>query len=307
VAGYAFHTGALAALETHLGWDPRSADLVVGTSSGSIMAAGLRAGLSTVELRRRALGEGSGDEADPLEQLVGPGVFRLPHLRGGPSAPGLVVKELRRWRRLQPGNVLTGLLPEGRVPTDPLHQVIEPLHPNGWPDAPLWITAIDQRSGVRRVFGRWHDLSVGVATAVRASCAVPGYFAPVAVDGRTYVDGGVRSPDNLDVVADQALDLVVVLSPLSVDQVAVARSPLTSFLRAYPRRRLRINVDHLRRNGTEVVVVQPDRQLAELIGLNAMAANRLKPVLTGTEALIERWATDLDPDIRAVLDQLPAP
>jgi predicted acylesterase/phospholipase RssA len=57
VVGHAFHAGALAALEDETGWDPRSADVIVGTSAGSVVAALLRAGFRTHDLYDEARGE----------------------------------------------------------------------------------------------------------------------------------------------------------------------------------------------------------------------------------------------------------
>ena len=74
--------------------------------------------------------------------------------------------------------------------------------------------------GHRRVdgihFGRIGAPETDVATAVAASCAVPWLFAPVEVGGVRYVDGGVYSPTNLDLMAGLDLDLVIVVSPMSV-------------------------------------------------------------------------------------------
>jgi predicted acylesterase/phospholipase RssA len=63
-----------------------------------------------------------------------------------------------------------------------------------------------------------------VGTAVAASCAIPAYFSPVQVDGVAYVDGGVHSPSNADVVARDRPDLVVVLSPMTMAR-GTARQP----------------------------------------------------------------------------------
>jgi len=65
------------------------------------------------------------------------------------------------------------------------------------------------------VFGRPGAPEVPLHRAVAASCAVPGYFAPVHVGRHTYVDGGVHSPTNAAVLRGRGLDLVVVVSPMS--------------------------------------------------------------------------------------------
>ncbi|MCP4223228.1 MAG: patatin-like phospholipase family protein [Actinomycetia bacterium] len=310
VAGYAFHCGVLFALHHQTGWDPDSAELVLGTSSGSIVAAGLRAGLSTEEMRQRAVVAATqpmagGAEPRHLEEMVGVASFRFPDLQGGPSALSLVTSELRRGHRLRPSHLLTGLLPEGRTPTSPVGDAIRPLHPNGWPDRDLWITTTEQQTGIRRVFGRDDDSPlIEVAQAVEASCAVPGYFAPVVVDGVSLVDGGIHSPDNTDLLIGQDLDIVIVSSPLSIDSVRFGRSPLASLLRAYPRRRLTTNAANLREAGTEVLVIEPDRNLGRAMGLNAMATNRVEAVIEAAEVFLGRWLDQLDDDDQALLSEL---
>ena len=64
-----------------------------------------------------------------------------------------------------------------------------------------------------------------VPTAVAASCAIPAFFAPVSIDGVRYVDGGVHSPTNADLVAELALDLVVISSPMSIARGGVRVAP----------------------------------------------------------------------------------
>ena len=81
-----------------------------------------------------------------------------------------------------------------------------------WPDELLWIVAVNLDVGTRVVFGRPGEPVATVGGAVEASCAIPGFFAPVTVDGARYVDGGVHSTTNADLVAalDPPPDLVVV-------------------------------------------------------------------------------------------------
>ena len=55
--GHAFHVGFLNALQTAFGWDARQAEVIVGTSAGSVVGAGLRSGLGADDMRRRTLGE----------------------------------------------------------------------------------------------------------------------------------------------------------------------------------------------------------------------------------------------------------
>jgi NTE family protein len=79
-----------------------------------------------------------------------------------------------------------------------------------WPERDLRITAVDAESGEFVVFDR--DSGVSLVDAVGASCAVPGVWPPVTIDGRRYIDGGMRSPANADLAAEY--ERVVVLAPV---------------------------------------------------------------------------------------------
>jgi NTE family protein len=268
--------------------------VIVGTSSGSIVASILRSGVGPEELLARMLVTGPESEThDPLRALLGRESFRTPRLWRGPAAPNLLAAEIRRGRRLRASNLLVGGLPQGRVATSPLRTLIENFHPESWSTEPLWVTATDLRNGRRVVFGR--DVGhVPLGTAVQASCAVPGYFAPVPVDDRHYIDGGMRSPDNADLLAGRDLDVVVISSPLSVDRVRAARSPAVTAIRAYPRRQLFRNVDALRSEGIEVLVLQPDPTLARKVGINAMRPSKLQSITSASVVAIAEQLADLE-------------
>ena len=92
--------------------------------------------------------------------------------------------------------------------------------------------------------------------AVAASCAIPGYFAPVSVGDARYVDGGVHSPTNADLVARMGLDLVVVSSPMTAETRALRLSPDGAF-RAACRVLLQRESAHVRRRGSVVVLIEP--------------------------------------------------
>ncbi|WP_188308354.1 patatin-like phospholipase family protein, partial [Streptomyces sp. CBMA123] len=82
--------------------------------------------------------------------------------------------------------------------------------------APLRVAAVDYRSGHRVVFGDPDAPAVPVADAVMASCAIPGWFAPVRLDGSAYVDGGCWSATNADLLLGRGLDEVYVLAPMAL-------------------------------------------------------------------------------------------
>src|SRR4029077_17844756 len=75
--------------------------------------------------------------------------------------------------------------------------------------------AVDYASGRRAVFGRPGAPAARLPDAVVASCSIPGWYQPAVIDGRRYVDGGVRSPTSLGMVARAGLDEVFVLAPMA--------------------------------------------------------------------------------------------
>jgi NTE family protein len=133
------------------------------------------------------------------------------------------------------------------------------------------VTAVDRDSGRRVVFGSPGAPAASVARAVEASCTVPWLFAPVSIDGREYVDGGVWSPTNMDAAPAGRGSQVLCLNPTaslsgSADIVGVFRrvSRLAATAEAMV----------LRRRGASVEVVGPDRECAEAMGLNLMDRSR---------------------------------
>jgi NTE family protein len=276
VAGGAFHAGVLAALAEHGGWDPRSAAVIVGTSAGSITGTSLRAGLPAPDLLARAQDRPLSAEGARVVGRVGPipSPPRLRPSRQPRAAPDLAATLARAARRpwaARPTALAAALLPEGTVRTDMITEGIGALVPGEWPADPLWICAVRQSDGRRVVFGR--DQRPRVADAVAASCAIPGFFAPVEVDGDAYLDGGVHSPTNADVLRGERLDLVVVSSPMSRRGRRPRLSP-DAPMRAWAGALLDAEARRLRRAGSEVIAFQPDDAVLLSMGLNAMDPSR---------------------------------
>ena len=137
------------------------------------------------------------------------------------------------------------------------------------------------------VFGKAGAPPATVAAAVAASCAIPAYFQAVDIDGASYVDGGVHSPTNADVLAGYPLDLVIVSSPMSVAPgLRPARLDLP--LRLLFRRYLHNELWTLRRRGPRVVAIEPDRAVLDAMGLNMMNGRRLDDIDEAAYALAKR-------------------
>ena len=71
-------------------------------------------------------------------------------------------------------------------------------------------------SGATAIFTK--DSHVPLVDAVAASCAVPGIWPPVTINGRRYIDGGIRSATNADLAAGH--DRILVVTPALPGQPA---------------------------------------------------------------------------------------
>jgi NTE family protein len=276
VAGSAFHAGVLAAIEEATGWDPRSAAVVVGTSAGSITGTSLRAGLSAPDLLARAQNRPMSAAGIRLMSRVGPPP-PPPALRaaGRPRRPADIAARLARAAvrplEARPLALFAGLLPEGTVGTDLIAAGIAGLALGSWPGQPLWVCAVRERDGRSVVFGR--DCRPPLPDAVAASCAIPGFFRPVRIDGESFVDGGAHSPTNADVLADAGLDLVLVSSPMSLVGPRL-RLAMDQPVRRWSRLVLEAEAQRLRRRGMHVLAFQPTGADAAVIGPNPMDPDR---------------------------------
>lgn len=245
--GEAYHRGVVRALQERA-LDPRAAQVVVGTSAGSIVA---------TSIRRRST-------EHPVPELV----ERPTRMRLLPERTA-VLALARRPKQALNALMLAPELARGRVPMTLIAEGLRRRHGNTWPDAALWIVAVRRDNGRRVVFGRAGEPTTDVASAVAASCAIPGYFSPVEIDGTAYVDGGVHSPTNADVLAAVDLDTVVISSPMSMEPRS-ARLRLDLPLRLTFHRYLRSEVWSLRRAGDKVITIEPDAAVLELMGINMM-------------------------------------
>jgi NTE family protein len=285
VLGAAWIIGALKALEEHSGFDPRDAEVIIGTSAGSVVASALGAGISVDQLVRHQ--RGIIEDGDPVieydhETDTGGALPPLPRIGIGSRA--LLIRAARHPRRFPPLAALAALAPHGRGSLEAVGEMIAVLTPESeWsPHANLWVMAMDYDTGRRVAFGRPGAPRAKLSEAVMASCAIPGWFAPVSIHGRRYVDGGTCSPTSLDLLAGRGLDEVYVLSPMTsftYDEPDTVVGRLERRFRRLVTRRLLREAAKVRRSGTRVTILGPGREDLEAIGVNLMDPARRETVL----------------------------
>jgi NTE family protein len=196
-AGIAWEVGLLAGLAGR-GTDLTTADLVVGTSAGAGVAARASSGVSLAALYEKQLAPVDGE----IVARMGPRA-----IAGFLWAVGLARRNPVR-ARVRLGRMAvrarTGSAAGRRA------VIAARLGTHDWPAGHLLVTAVDADTGEFATFDS--GSGVDLVDAVGASCAVPGVWPPVTINGRRWMDGGMRSPANADLAA--GYDRVVVVAPI---------------------------------------------------------------------------------------------
>jgi NTE family protein len=284
VVGQAYQAGVLAALEREMGWDARQAAVIVGTSAGSVTGAALRVGVPATDLAASLYGV-------PVSRRGGAILERILPADAGPlptpsvlsllrpwtlPSPALLTRVARRPLAFRPDVAAVTLMPRGQVDITERARGLDEHIGDRWPDG-LRICAVRRSDGARVVFGRPGAPRARLAPAVLASCAIPGYFRPVAIEGTEYLDGGVHSVTNADVLRSENLDLVVIVSSMSAAQGNA--NGADGLLRRTVHRRMEREIVRLEEAGTVVVSLEPGAGSRRAMGLRAMAEDRSPRVI----------------------------
>jgi NTE family protein len=268
VTGIAWEIGILAGLGSY-GIDLTDADLVVGTSAGSVVGVDVRSGATLAELYKAQTAPPAGEIVAkmPLSMMLKYGRALL--FTSNPVVGRRRVGAMALRARTEPEATRRTVI-ESRIPI------------TEWPDRKLVITAVDAETGEFTVF----DAASGadLVDAVGASCAVPGIWPPVTINGRRYIDGGMRSAANADLAAGH--QRVVVIAPLSQ-----GLGNVTSLSK---------QLHMLTGQGTQVAVIKPDKAALAAIGRNVLdPARRPAAALAGfaqasaeADAVRALWSTD---------------
>jgi NTE family protein len=244
VAGIAWMTGLLFGLSEQ-GVDLGAAEMIVGTSAGSAVAAQLGSALSPQELFDR--------QVDPAQQTR--------EVAPNPRLFGLLERTLLQVNNTPDRGEQTRLIGRWALDAPTVTEeerrsvVAERLPSHAWPNRMLLIVAVDAETGEIKIFDRLSGTTL--VDAVSASCAVPGIWPPVTIDGRRYMDGGARSSDNADLALGYARTVIV--SPMGTSRPMVMGD------------RLEQQVETLISAGTKTYLVEPDEASKNAIGLNPLA------------------------------------
>ncbi|MCP3821795.1 patatin-like phospholipase family protein [Streptomyces sp. A3M-1-3] len=246
LTGIGWECGILHGL-TEAGVDLSTAELVVGTSAGSIVGAQLICGLlTTVELYERQLADATGER-----------VARL-----GTGLMARYAWGVLRSRDAEGYGVRMGAMAlAARTPEESERRAViaARLVSHEWPDRRLVVTSVDALTGEFKAFDR--DSGAGLVDAVSASCAVPGVYPPMTVGDRRWIDGGMRSSANADLAA--GYDRVVILAPITAGGGPIASA--------------RTQAARLAADGARVLLITPDRAARDAFGRNVLDPARRAP------------------------------
>lgn len=242
VTGIAWETGVLHGLAEQ-GVDLTGADLFVGTSAGSVVAAELAGGAPLADLYAGQLLPPDGEIPARLTSWM---IVRYALSYVMPGTPA------RKRARLGRAAL------KARTPSEESRLAVfdSRLSTKDWPERPLKVTAVDAESGKFVAFDR--DSGVPLVKAVASSCAVPLVWPPVSINGSRYMDGGMRSVANVDLAAGYSR--VVVVAPLT-RSASPAATPGAQAAKL----------------GVPSIVISPDRAALAAIGTNLLDPARRKP------------------------------
>jgi NTE family protein len=278
ILGEAWLSAVLAGIEQGGGFDARACGGYVGTSAGSIVATALLAGERPGERLGRLPEQPPVAESDLAEEpttvrrafgtaasLGGAALAPLASLALSSTAPSGAVL-----RRSALARVRTG-----RRSLAELGLMVERFGLR-W-DGRLRIAAVELESGRRVMFGAPGATQLSVSEAVQASCAIPGVFQPLRAGGRSFVDGGVWSPTNMDAADVGRGDRVLCLNPTGSTRAAIRE--LAGALTAVSRSLAAAEALALKRRGASTRTVNPDQASVTAMGTNLMDPSQRREVI----------------------------
>jgi len=232
-------------------------DRIIGTSAGAIVGARLAMGMTPEQLTHQALIRFEGAPPVPTQKPPPPPdlsflVSQLEELNAGKTTEQSVGVEVGRWA-LSAHPVATE--------SEFVASFWRRFPKKQWPSGAYECVSVNAADGSLKV---WNESSgVPLALADASSCALPGFFAPVEIDGQPYMDGGARSATNADVARGSKTAIVVV-------PTAGINHPLAAL--SVPRLDLEVGI--LRKSGCKVALILPDSASVRAFGQSGAEETR---------------------------------
>lgn len=269
--GIAWESGLIAGL-AKAGVDLARAHFTLGTSAGAFVGARLALGADPQTLVDPILAEtpqARSTESPSSLNKAPPDLTRLVRLMAEANAG---VRDPQEVRREIGAFALAAETPTEDQFIQSFGRSFAGLPDDAWPVRDFACTAVDAATGE---FQLWTRASgVGVTRAVASSCSVPGVYPPVTLNGKRYMDGGMRSSTCADLAVGHELVVVIQVRVGAMAGAAAA---------AYAKR-FDDETDILRQGGAKVVVLAPDAASQAVMGVNLMDfRNRAAAARAGLE------------------------
>jgi NTE family protein len=254
--GIGWEAGLLAGL-AEAGVDLSDTDYIVGTSAGSIVGLQIAMGKAIGDLAASILSE-SAPLSRPLSHLSA-----LPD----PDFTNFIDKMAEAIAGKRPAREVRVEIGKWAIGTETISEemfiavlgfIFNELVDGGWPDRNFACTAVDALSGEFVVWNK--DAGASIRRAIASSCSVPGFFPPITINGRRYMDGGTHSATNADLAKGYDTAVVLAVSGTAGDP------EMASQFRAQLDNELAI----LRESGTQVELLVPDASSIRAFGPNLM-------------------------------------
>lgn len=270
--GTAYHAGVLRALE-ETGLDPQTAGLVVGTSAGAAVGARIRLGDTAEQVLAMAQASPREPTSSGAEHYERAWTTRTELLRRAVGSGGVVARSFLRAPLPLPTQRVAEQFPAGLFRVRDQARFAS-LFPPDWPERPLWLVAFDLRKRRRTALGsRPQHLDLPLGDAVMASCAVPGFYPPVTMNGTMYVDGGVTSTTHLDLAVRYGCRHVICIAPLGCTPSTAHLPPRQRMLRRGAVRGIRRELSRVGPRARDVLVIQPPAADLALHGSNLLRSS----------------------------------
>ena len=255
-AGNAWELGLIAGL-SDAGVEVTEADLIIGTSAGSTVAAQITSVARPAGLYAAILAE----VPQPQAGDAGPGRVRALNLPGPAYlewSNGIIgaAEDASDMRRRMGAAALEMDASGGSGQTRWRDIVAARLPSRHWPQQPVLIVAVDAHTGEPVVFDRHSGVDLVDAVAASTSNGF-GPFPPYRIGGNRYINGGYRRSENADLAAGYGR--VLVLSPFG----GRSRMPLEWGMD------LATQVGELRAGGSRVETVFPDGGAGDVFSASA--------------------------------------
>ena len=254
--GNAWEIGVIAGLFA-AGLDVTRADLTIGTSAGSTVAAQITSGIQPTELLAAILAAAPQPPNGPFgsDRSRAPNGSSASYLEWSNRIIASATDASDMRRRMSAAALELDAASDGSGQARWRDIVAARLPSHNWPQQPVRIVAVDASTGEPVVFDR-HS-GIDLADAVAASTS-NGFGGPYHVGDNRYINGGYRRNENADLAAGYAR--VLVLSPFS----GRSRHPPEWSMH------LMAQIDELRAGGSRVETIVPESTSEHMFGPNAM-------------------------------------